>query len=396
MDKSKVFIASSSKALTLADKLKEGLNATALCEAKLWNEESLGQASSTIIEMLEEATASYDFAIIVLAKDDVIVKDTGETLKARDNCVFEAGLFMGALGRTRCFLVNSVKQSDLPTDLGGVISIPILEPSDLTDRKACGNALETALAKIKDVIDASRREGVAAKNKSLVNLLTWKDLIDKESLDSSRGGTLEEGQVVVTAIQPIDIHYHPALQVRNNINRGVSYVYFFHGDASGAQKICRLLQMVLLSPLFADETEANNFDARLDRLRENKDSVLASLRSICMRQTIQIVALSDPPVLQYCIHNANNVDSATVYLKYEDKFLEWARGKQGNEFWKEVRQIHTLKPKETLPLFYETAELSGKMQTDYYNSIDEQLAKYFPEIDDKVRNLCIDGLPRKK
>jgi predicted nucleotide-binding protein len=40
--------------------------------------------------MLEGATAMYDFAVIILAKDDVMTVGQGEILKARDNCVFEA------------------------------------------------------------------------------------------------------------------------------------------------------------------------------------------------------------------------------------------------------------------------------------------------------------------
>ena len=84
MDKSRVFIASSSRALTLAQKLGEELDATPFCEATLWTKASEGLAA-TIIETLEHASATYDFAVIVLAKADVMVKDEGELLKARDN-----------------------------------------------------------------------------------------------------------------------------------------------------------------------------------------------------------------------------------------------------------------------------------------------------------------------
>jgi predicted nucleotide-binding protein len=139
MDKSRIFIASSSRTLVLAEKLRDALR-TEFCEAVLWSDEGRLEAGSTIIEMLERSAERYDFAIIILCKDDIITSGSRETLKARDNCVFEAGLFKSAIGCKRCFLVNSVDQRDLPSDLGGIISIPFKEPPSLLDRTACEQA----------------------------------------------------------------------------------------------------------------------------------------------------------------------------------------------------------------------------------------------------------------
>ena len=134
MYKSKIFIASSGRTLVLAEILRDEL-ASEFCQATVWSEEGKLQPGSTIIEMLEGAAKQYDFAVIILARDDVLTSGAGEVLKARDNCVFEAGHFMSAIGRKRCFLVNSVEQSDLPSDLGGVNSIRFKEPSNLAGPK---------------------------------------------------------------------------------------------------------------------------------------------------------------------------------------------------------------------------------------------------------------------
>ena len=98
MDKSRIFIASSGRTLLLAEKLRDELQ-TEFCEVTLWSEEGRRQPGATIIEMLEKASKTYDFAVIILARDDVMVREAGDagTRKARDNCVFEAGLFMAAL-----------------------------------------------------------------------------------------------------------------------------------------------------------------------------------------------------------------------------------------------------------------------------------------------------------
>jgi predicted nucleotide-binding protein len=61
-----------------------------------------------------ECQHRLDFAVVILARDDVMVRETGDTLKAHDNGVLEAGLFMKVIGRERCFLVSSVERHDFP------------------------------------------------------------------------------------------------------------------------------------------------------------------------------------------------------------------------------------------------------------------------------------------
>jgi hypothetical protein len=55
MDKSRIFIASSGKTLSLAEKLRDELQ-TEFCEARLWSEEGKGQTSATLSEMLKKST----------------------------------------------------------------------------------------------------------------------------------------------------------------------------------------------------------------------------------------------------------------------------------------------------------------------------------------------------
>ena len=125
MSKPKIFIASSGRTLELAKALRSQLNENT-CEGALWTEVSQKALGKSILTMLNEAAKEYDFAVIILAKDDVMLTGAGDTskLKARDNCVFEAGLFMSVIGQERCFLLSSVDPSNLPSDLGGIIFLP--------------------------------------------------------------------------------------------------------------------------------------------------------------------------------------------------------------------------------------------------------------------------------
>jgi len=107
----------------------EGLReATFICQSlgrrptvpQLWTE-GVFQLSKTTIEDLWRMTADSDFAVIVLTADDITVSRGKRKPSPRDNVVFELGLFIGALGRQRSFIVIprgiAVK---IPTDLLGV------------------------------------------------------------------------------------------------------------------------------------------------------------------------------------------------------------------------------------------------------------------------------------
>jgi Predicted nucleotide-binding protein containing TIR-like domain len=381
MVKCRIFIASSSRTQTLAEKLKDALE-TDYCMARLWSEESQGQTSSTIVEMLEKATTKYDFAVIVLAKDDVLVRETGDTLKARDNCVFEAGLFLSAIGRRRCFFVNSVEQRDLPSDLGGIISIPFQEPANLTDRDACAEAIGRVSSTIKDTV--SRLGSLERK------FLSQKELMERQKLHT-RGGELHEDQVVVTAIQPVGLDYGPALQVWTNIDGGVRYVYFFFGNFDGAQKTCKLLQKMLLAPML-DPHKASEYQYLQSEVAKgpNQDKILESLEKICELQSLKIYFLPETPRLQFCIHNANSVDGAILYFKQgEDTWIQWAEGSDAYDFWKEVEEDRCLSSTVSRGVFRSARGFDMKKNA-FCNTLNIEIKRHFPGIEKRVTELCFD------
>jgi predicted nucleotide-binding protein len=84
----------------------------------IWSQGVFGLSRSTL-ETLVEKAGTFTHAILILTPDDMLIKRSDEVIAARDNVLFELGLFMGALGRTRTFIVaeRSVK---LPTDLDGI------------------------------------------------------------------------------------------------------------------------------------------------------------------------------------------------------------------------------------------------------------------------------------
>lgn len=133
---SNIFIASSTEGLEVAKAVKfllEHLLGKNF-EISLWTRKF--ELSDTYIESLEKAAAENDFAIMVLTPDDITTSRKNKRLAPRDNVVFELGLFMGCLGRERCFIVHEDKpELKLPTDLLGINTATFKLSSDRALKK---------------------------------------------------------------------------------------------------------------------------------------------------------------------------------------------------------------------------------------------------------------------
>ena len=120
MDKPRIFLGSSGKQAKLLQAITRGLEDVA--EVEPWTT-TFNPGRSTL-DRLVELSQEVDFAAFVFAQDDWTTTDPSESGEAspRDNVVFEAGLFGGALGIRRTFILHA-QGSKLPTDLLGLTSV---------------------------------------------------------------------------------------------------------------------------------------------------------------------------------------------------------------------------------------------------------------------------------
>ena len=382
MAKSKIFIASSGRTLVLAEMLRDELS-TEFCQATLWSEEGRLQPGSTIIEMLEGAAKQYDFAVIILAKDDVLTSGAGEVLKARDNCVYEAGLFMSAIGRKRCFLVNSVGQTDLPSDLGGVISIRFEEPSNLQDRKSCADAILKVAAQLKNIIQS---DGPLPHHATLP-VLSVEEVFRRER-PISEGGELAGGNVVVCDTQPwAEISW--AVSVRRNMDNGTRYQYFLYFSEDTVEKICQSLQIISWAGL-GSATGAADFRSRLDTIRNQSDRVVSDMLDICRSGSLRISLVTEEQPFYFRVHNASNPTLARYYARYrEEGFVLWADGLGATILW---RSLPTWLEEDTedrlfIPLRYPAFDDDKKQMLK--NCLTRGLSRYFPGIEDKIKTIFL-------
>lgn len=125
MGKPRIFLGSSGKQVKLLQALTRGLEDVAHVEP--WT--TSFNPGTTTLERLLELTREVDFAVFVFAQDDWTTGTPAEApapvpgqASPRDNVVFEAGLFGGALGMRRTFILHA-HGSKLPTDLLGLTSV---------------------------------------------------------------------------------------------------------------------------------------------------------------------------------------------------------------------------------------------------------------------------------
>ncbi len=149
--KPRIFIGSSLEGRTVANALAANLEHDGHCT--VWHQ-AFPLSTSTLDELLTHCNRN-DFAAFVFSADDDLTLRTHDYKSPRDNVVIEAGLFMGANGKDRGFIVIPTGTPDLhlPTDLLGLT----LAPYDAARAESgeAREALTTAATLIREAISKS-------------------------------------------------------------------------------------------------------------------------------------------------------------------------------------------------------------------------------------------------
>ena len=118
--KRKLFIGSSGEHVAICQKIKEKIEATCSnwLDVDIWKRSGIFVLNKGTLESLVQAAREFDYGVFVAAPDDCLFKRMRTMKVTRDNVLFESGLFMGALGLSRTFIMASSKVS-LPSDFNG-------------------------------------------------------------------------------------------------------------------------------------------------------------------------------------------------------------------------------------------------------------------------------------
>jgi Predicted nucleotide-binding protein containing TIR-like domain len=390
MRKFRVFIASSEKVHSFAKMIRDEINTADYCSAETWKDAFASSGAQSKIEALEQWIRLYDYAVILFAKADLLIREAGQDSKSHDDCVFEAGLFMAALGRQRSVLFTSGEPNALPSDLGGISGTRFTEPDDLASYEKCRPAVQA----IASAVQASVQR-IAASRSPANRPLTRDDILNRERMESL-GGVLREDQVVVASVQPPELGYQAANQVRTNMDSNIRYVYFFQGNYDATDKIPQLMQLILLVGLL-DEKDATSFKARRELVDRYAKNILELANDMCLSDKLNIFFLGDAVYPEFCIHNAANDKFATIYFKRDDDyFIEWAAGQQAYRFWTTIKLQNRVDDPVAPDAILHGGRDFGLEESNFQRALLMGMRRYFSSIADDIMDLCLRGPDRKR
>ena len=153
-----VFIGTTEEKVTYGRSLIAHLQHHAACRladtAFLKNDSFLGN--------LKEIAETYDFAVLLLTPDDKLETRQLTWQCARDNLIFEAGLFFATLGGERTFVVRPAGMTDfkIPSNLSG-INLSTYDDHHQNPRDAI---MRTAI----EVLEAIEKLGTRRRNREAV------------------------------------------------------------------------------------------------------------------------------------------------------------------------------------------------------------------------------------
>jgi hypothetical protein len=385
-----MFIASSGRARDLAVKLRDAIETvvqdrevdptqeTIKVKQTLWWK-AFNPGEATLGGLINECKAS-DFAAVLLTEDDVTLKKGIEQLQPRDNCIFEAGLFTGALGLDpeRVFLLSTVKKAadSLPSDLAGIVylEIKVPDPDDIQ------RSIDSAADKI---IQAMLRKGPYRRGE--LPCIPEEELMSFERLEAEAGQLVSASRIFVQTGQPMEAQDPGfAERVQKNIKNEIRYRYFFFADPGALSVIGQLIWT-----LGAAGVEGNDVFAKKQKIEEKPDLVLANLRAIY--QHLHIHFLLEEPKFELCVHNSEVAEKAVCYLRMPDRppirFIQWCRGPAAKRIADSFLAIRKGSSKESIFRSTTTFDLSEK--TAFVDSLCAEISRRFPaSIKPEVQKLC--------
>lgn len=196
-----VFIGSSTEGLSIARAVQAQLDSA--CEVEIWSQGVFGLTQGNL-ESLVLALDRFDFAVLVLTTDDLVVSRGAKKPVARDNVVFELGLFVGGLGRERTFMVyDRTNRPDLPSDLAGIAAADFEPHSSGNLEAAVGAAcfrIENAIGKlgaregrVVSQLDSARTDMLSAGStlRNLIKLLARSRKVELDIITAQFGPVIE-------------------------------------------------------------------------------------------------------------------------------------------------------------------------------------------------------------
>ena len=382
----RIFVASCGSAVArgLVESLTERLRAISDKEVTFdlvvepWFEVGLPTGKATLDGLIQFARKT-DFSITVFTRDDLVYRGgsfANFAKKPRDNVVFEAGLFMGGLGldTERNFLLSSVRDGALFTDLDGITFIPLAEPRGREREKK----LDKAAEKIRNLIVKAgpfirhgmkrmKKEDVFEREKPQPSIPTAPT---EEYLDAN-------SSVVICSNDPLEgTDASFSNTVFTNISSRIRYEYFFPAEAMFAHRLVSLVFRLLTHHASAIAPE--DIKAELENDQNKLLQAERNLRKLAPYLTVHL--MPDPPAFRFCVHNAEIEQRARCYLRHEKDDFDFVVLKQKQDAKKVATQLLAIRQQATTQNIFSfiTHFTNANAQKTFRAEIEEQIKSQFP------------------
>lgn len=148
MSKPRVFIASSTEALAVAQAIQHNLDHVA--HSEIWTHGSFLVGEYPLDALIRKA-AEIDYAVLVFNTDDMLRMRGRVRSVPRDNVIFELGLFIGRLGKSRTCIVKP-RGTDIavPSDIAGLVAADY-DPTHPNPYASLGPACVKITSALKDL-----------------------------------------------------------------------------------------------------------------------------------------------------------------------------------------------------------------------------------------------------
>jgi hypothetical protein len=151
-----VFVGSSTPALPIAKEVRRGLSDVA--DVVVWD--TAFDTGTWLLGGILNRAQQSDFGVFIIREDDMTRIRHTDYMTVRDNVLFEAGIFMGALGPERTILLwpsgHHSKKLRLPTDLEGLLRETYSAPRSRLERPDIRLALASIRRRIESMGPALR------------------------------------------------------------------------------------------------------------------------------------------------------------------------------------------------------------------------------------------------
>lgn len=152
--KPRVFIASASESEEVVNEIKRQLEESGTADVIPWFQQGVFESGDFILDALLDRSKCYDFAVIVYEGIDRSTSRGVFKMSARDNVVFELGMFLERLGKRRTIVVvNKTADLKMPEDISGWLTTTYRK----SQQKSLADSLKPACEQIIARINQEKR-----------------------------------------------------------------------------------------------------------------------------------------------------------------------------------------------------------------------------------------------